>query len=120
MTDWQELLYTRSESDALSAIHTAINRGEVLDGLAGLEEMIHLLAEVAIGPLSGWPQGRGLLSKLRVFRFGVFELEVQGHQCALALLQAFAMAFGLGLGHLVLLDCDRLGLLVHPRVGFFQ
>ncbi len=44
MTDWQEFLYTRSESDVLSAIHTAIDRGEVLDGLAGLEEMIHLMS----------------------------------------------------------------------------
>jgi hypothetical protein len=44
MTDWQELLYTRSESDVLSAIHTTIDRGEVLDGLAGLEEMIHLMS----------------------------------------------------------------------------
>lgn len=44
MTDWQELLYTRSESDVLSAIHTAIDRGDVLDGLAGLEEMIHLMS----------------------------------------------------------------------------
>ena len=43
MTDWQELLCTRSESDVLSAIHAAIDRGEVLDGLAGLEEMIHLM-----------------------------------------------------------------------------
>ena len=44
MTDWQELLYTRSESDVLSAIHAAIDRGDTLDGLAVLEEMIHLMS----------------------------------------------------------------------------
>jgi hypothetical protein len=43
-TDWQELIYTRSEADVLREIHTAIDRGDYLDGMAGLEEMIHLMS----------------------------------------------------------------------------
>ena len=43
-TDWQELLYTRSEADVLREIHTTIDRGDYLDGMAGLEEMIHLMS----------------------------------------------------------------------------
>src|SRR5262249_60619899 len=43
-TDWQELIYTRSEADVLREIHAAIDRGDYLDGMAGLEEMIHLMS----------------------------------------------------------------------------
>jgi uncharacterized protein DUF29 len=43
-TDWQELIYTRSEADVLQEIHAAIDRGDYLDGMAGLEEMIHLMS----------------------------------------------------------------------------
>src|SRR5207302_9028538 len=79
-----------------------------------------LLAEVAIGPLPSWAQGRGLLRAFRVFRFGLLELSFQGHQVALSLLQACAMPFGSGLGHFVLLGFAGLGLLVHPLVGRLQ
>ena len=43
-TDWQELIYTRSEAYVLREIHAAIDRGDYLDGMAGLEEMIHLMS----------------------------------------------------------------------------
>ena len=43
-TDWQELIYTRSEADVLQEIHAAIDRGDYLDGMAGLEEMIQLMS----------------------------------------------------------------------------
>jgi hypothetical protein len=43
-TNWQELIYTRSEADVLREIHAAIDRGDSLDGMAGLEEMIHLMS----------------------------------------------------------------------------
>jgi hypothetical protein len=43
-TDWQELIYTRSEADVLQEIYAAIDRGDYLDGMAGLEEMIHLMS----------------------------------------------------------------------------
>jgi hypothetical protein len=43
-TDWQELIYTRSEADVLREIHAAIDRGDYLDGMTGLEEMIHLMS----------------------------------------------------------------------------
>jgi hypothetical protein len=35
-TDWQELIYTRSEADVLREIHAAIDRGDYLDGMTGL------------------------------------------------------------------------------------
>ncbi len=44
MTDWQTLIYDKAESEVLQAIMEAINRGEVLDGLTGLEEMIQLMS----------------------------------------------------------------------------
>ena len=55
-----------------------------------------------------------------MLRFGLLELLFQGHQGALALLQAFVMPFGLRLDHLGLLYLDGLGLLVHPLVGRLQ
>src|SRR5712692_4872948 len=76
-----------------------------------------LLAEVTIGPLPSWAQGRGLLRALRLLRFGLLEFLFQGQQGARPLLEAFTMAFGRGLGHLVLLGLEGLSLLVHPLVG---
>src|SRR5712691_2866011 len=76
-----------------------------------------LLAEVTIGPLPSWAHGRGVLRALRLLRFGLLACLVQGQQGARALLQACAMAFGRGLGHLVLLGLEGLSLLVHPLVG---
>jgi len=62
----------------------------------------HVSRNVGSCPQLG--QGRGLLRALRLFRFGLLELCFQGHQVALALLQAFAMpVLGGGLGHFVLL-----------------
>src|SRR6516164_398449 len=79
-----------------------------------------LLTEGTIGPLPGGAQGRGLLRAFGVLRFGLLELLFQGHQGALALLQAFVMPFGLRLDHLGLLYLDGLGLLVYPLVGRLQ
>src|SRR5438445_5766923 len=76
-----------------------------------------LLAEVTIGPLPSWAQGRGLLRTLRLLRFGLLEFLFQDQQGAPPLLQACTVSFGLGLGHLVLLGLEGLSLLVHPLVG---
>ena len=43
--DWQELIYTRADSDVLREIHAAIDRGDLLEGLTGLEEMINLMSK---------------------------------------------------------------------------
>ena len=79
-----------------------------------------LLAEVPIGPLPSWAQGRGLLRALRLCRVGLLACLFQGQQGAPALLQAFAMSFGRGLGHLVLLGLEGRSFLVHPLVGGLQ
>src|SRR5262249_43776997 len=79
-----------------------------------------LAAEVPIGPLPSWAQGRGLLSALRLCRFGLWTFLCQGQQGAPALLQAFAGSFRHGLCPLVLLDLEGRGLLVHPLVGCLQ
>ena len=43
-TDWEALIYTRSEAEVLQAILEAFDRGDILDGQTGLEEMIQLMS----------------------------------------------------------------------------
>jgi hypothetical protein len=43
-TDWEELVYTRAESDVLREIMAAFDRGDVVDGNAGLEELLDAMS----------------------------------------------------------------------------
>ena len=43
-TDWEELVYTRAESDVLREIRAAYARGDILDGNAGLEELLDAMS----------------------------------------------------------------------------
>jgi len=43
-TDWEELIYTRAESDILREIQAAFARGDVMDGNAGLEELLDCMS----------------------------------------------------------------------------
>lgn len=43
MTNWQTFIDDKAESEVLQALMAAINRGEILDGVTGLEEMLQLM-----------------------------------------------------------------------------
>jgi hypothetical protein len=43
-TDWEELVYTTCESDVLREVMAAFSRGDVLDGNAGLEELLDAMS----------------------------------------------------------------------------
>ncbi len=45
MTDWETLIYDRPDNDILAAIYDTIERGDVADGLAGLEEFMGLMSK---------------------------------------------------------------------------
>jgi len=45
MTNWHTFIDDKAESEVLQAIMAAINRGEALDGLTGLEEMFQLMGK---------------------------------------------------------------------------
>ncbi len=67
-TDWQTLVYDKSEYVVLRAIMAAIDRGNVLDGLAGLEEMIQLM---------GKREARELESRLAVLMAHILKWKAQ-------------------------------------------
>src|SRR5207302_4115442 len=79
-----------------------------------------LLTEVAVRPLLWWPDGAGLLDQFRLVVLGILEILFHHHQGTLTLIEACAMSFGLGIGHLVLLRLECRALLVDPLMGRLQ
>src|SRR5713226_6780835 len=79
-----------------------------------------LLTEVAVRPLLWWPDGAGLLDQFRLVVLGILAILCHHHQGTLALSEACAMAFGRGLGYLVLLRLECRALLVDPLLGRLQ
>src|SRR5438445_2565356 len=73
-----------------------------------------LRAQVAIGPLRGRPSGLHVCNPQGWLALGLLQCLCHPQEGLLTLLQACAMAFGLGLCHLGLVFLERFDLVVHP------